>query len=102
MMDTKPMDLAFAAAMEAAAPGYHRAPRQRWKGQNNWDRANMVTESTRFTRAQDARLRRCCHEAKVNRNQLIAYMLHTWMAAWEAARKEDGHGSDTPVGDLRH
>lgn len=101
MMDTKPMDLAFAAAMEAAAPGYHRAPRKRWAGQNQWDRANMVTESTRFTRAQDTRLRRCCHEARVNRNQLIAYMLLTWMAAWEA-RKEDGHGSNTPVGDLRH
>lgn len=79
--------------MDAAAPGYkHR--RRRWKGQNAWNRENRVTESTQFSRQQDARLRLCCHQAQTNRSSLIAYMLLTWMAAWEAHRKEYGYGTD--------
>lgn len=57
--------------------------RKRWAGQNEYDSDNMRTEATRFTVAEDARLRRCCSEAGVTRYTLINYLLRTWMAAWE-------------------
>ena len=79
---------AYEAAMEAAS-----APRYDRHRQAEWDAENMVTESTRFTVAQDAELRRCCREAGISRYQLINYMLRLWMAGWDA-RKGDGHGNN--------
>ena len=66
-------------------------PRRRWDGQNDWDAEHMVTESTRFTIENDARLREICKQAGVTRYHLIAYLLHTFMAAWAAGKgKENG------------
>lgn len=95
-MDTKPYDLAYGAATDAAAPGF-RYRRRKWAGQKAWNRENMVTESTQFTREQDARLRLCCHQAQTNRSQLISYMLQIWMAAWEAYRKEYGNSGNNGI-----
>ena len=100
-MNTEPYDIAFGIAVETAERGGpSRAPRQRWRGQNEWDRLNMVTESTQFTRSMDAELRRCCREARVNRSRLINYMLRTWMAAWAARKGKDG--SNATLSGLRH
>lgn len=75
------MSHAYTAAVDAGkAP---RSERRRWAGQNEYDSANMKTEATRFTAAEDERLRRCCDEAGVTRYTLINYLLRTWMAAWE-------------------
>lgn len=74
---------AFRGAADAATQP--RSRRARWKRQNQWDRENMRTESTRFTVEEDRRLRRCCREAHVNRSHLIAFMLRAWMESWEAA-----------------
>lgn len=67
-------------------------PRRRWDGQDDWDADHMVTESTRFTIENDARLREICKQAGVTRYHLISYLLHTFMAAWTAG-KGKGHGS---------
>lgn len=75
------MSHAYTAAVDAGkAP---RDARRRWAGQNEYDSENMKTEATRFTAAEDERLRRCCGEAGVTRYTLINYLLRTWMAAWE-------------------
>lgn len=73
-----------------AAVGFAAEPktRKRWPGQDDWDAENMVTESTRFTKEADERLRRLCKEAGVTRYHLIAYMLHAWMAAREMGEEE--------------
>lgn len=76
---------AYNAAMTAAT-----APRFDRHRQAEWDAENMVTESTRFTVAQDAELRRCCREAGICRYQLINYMLCLFIAGWDA-RKENGN-----------
>lgn len=73
-------------------------PRKRWAGQNDWDAENMVTESTRFTVENDARLRRLCREAGVTRYYLISYMLHTWMAAREERERRGTERADHPGG----
>lgn len=69
-------------------------PRKRWPGQDAWDAENMVTESTRFTVENDARLRRLCREAGVTRYHLINYLLHTWIAAREARAVKKGAEND--------
>ena len=64
------------------------AARRRWAGQTAWDADHMCTESTRYPRHLDARLRRCCKEAGISRYYLISYMLRAWMAAWEVMKNE--------------
>lgn len=79
---------AFVAAIYCAEDP---KPRRRWDGQDDWDAEHMVTESTRFTIENDARLREICRQAGVTRYYLIAYLLHTFMAAWDAGKeKENG------------
>lgn len=88
-MNTKPFDIAYQVAVAADRPPRRR---RKWAGQRAWDREHMVTESTQFTRERDAALRRCCAAAGINRSQLIAYLLETWMAAWSAAERNlDGN-----------
>ena len=80
---------AYAAANHAVKDNpLPRRPRTRWDGQNQWDKDNMVTESTQFTKAMDAELRRCCAAAGVNRSQLIHYLLTQWIGAWNSWEKE--------------
>ena len=73
---------AYNAAVNAARE--NQTARRRWAGQNQWDRENMVTESTRFTLEEDERLEACLWEARVTRYTLIAYLLKLWMTAWES------------------
>lgn len=87
---------AYNAAMTAVS-----APRFDRHRQADWDADNMVTESTRFTVAQDAELRRCCREAGICRYQLINYMLRLFIAGWDA-RKEDGNGSNSAGSQHEH
>nr|WP_325298643.1 hypothetical protein [uncultured Dysosmobacter sp.] len=84
VMDTRWSTAAYKTAVEAARE--ERPARRRWDGQNEWDADNMRTESTRFTRALDEKLRQCCKEAGVTRYTLINYLLRVWMAAWETYR----------------
>lgn len=79
--DFKWAEQAYKVAAEAGKDG--QAARRRWAGQNEYDADNMHTECTRFNNTQDARLRRCCREARVTRYTLISYLLRCWMAAWE-------------------
>lgn len=87
-MDVRWSAPAYQAATQAA--GEDKQARRRWDGQNDWDRENMCSESTRFTADLDAELRQCCKEAGVTRYTLIAYLLRTWMAAWRAERERGG------------
>lgn len=86
MMRLEWTEHAYNAAMQAVS-----VPRFDRHRQSEWDAENMVTESTRFTAAQDAELRRCCREAGICRYQLINYMLRLFIAGWDA-RKEDVNG----------
>lgn len=79
---------AYRVAAEAGKDG--PAARRRWAGQEEYDADNMCTESTRFNRREDARLRRYCREARVTRYTLIGYLLRMWMAAWETYRECGG------------
>lgn len=78
---------AYQTAAAAAKEDYHA--RRRWAGQNAYDADNMHTECTRFNAAMDARLRRCCKEARITRYALISYLLRAWMAAWETYRERN-------------
>lgn len=80
---------AYETAVEAAKVGY--PARRRWAGQNEWDAMNMSTEATRFPADLHEDLIRCCKEARVTRYTLIAYLLRTWMAAWDAYKDCGGH-----------
>lgn len=82
------MDWTVPAYM-AAIDGAQKLPYDRHR-QAAWDADNMVTESTRMTTAEDARLRRCCHEARVTRYTLINYMLRLFMASWDATSRKKG------------
>ncbi|MGN0964434.1 MAG: hypothetical protein ACI4O6_03660 [Dysosmobacter sp.] len=73
--------LAFEVAAEAAKEPHDA--RRRWRGQCEWDRDNMVTESTRFPVDTDLLLEAYCWQAGVTRYTLINYLLRAWMAAWE-------------------
>lgn len=78
------MEEAYQIAAEAGRK--RPAMRERWVRQDQYDKDNMHTESTRFNKEQHARLRRCCREAQVTRYALISYLLRTWMAEYEAHR----------------
>lgn len=67
---------ACTAAFDAAA-----APKKVRRRQNDWDAANIRTESTRLPIAEDQRLRKLCKQMHITRYQLIGYMLRTWMDA---------------------
>lgn len=86
MENWKYAELAHPIATAAGRDG--PIARRRWAGQNDYDADNMVTESTRFTAAQDLDLRQCCHEAHVTRYTLINYLLRSWMAAWKTYKGE--------------
>lgn len=85
-MDMRWSRHAYLSAMDAAKQPPRT--RRRWAGQSEYDAEHMVTESTRFTVAQDAALRRCCREAGISRYTLINYLLRAWMAAWEVYGRE--------------
>ena len=74
-------------AQAAAVDAVDTAKEKRRRRQTEWDAENMVTESTRFTVAQDAELRRCCKEAGICRYQLINYMLRVFIAAWDGRKR---------------
>lgn len=73
---------AYETAVQAAKADY--PARRRWALQNEWDAENMCTESCRFPVDLHENLIRCCKEAGITRYSLIAYLLRTWMAAWDA------------------
>lgn len=81
MRDYEWTEQARRVAAEAGKAG--QAARRRWAGQNEYDAENMHTECTRFNNREDARLKRCCREARVTRYALIGYLLRCWMEAWE-------------------
>lgn len=96
-MDTKPLDLAFIIASDTANQKTPPVPlRQRWQGQREWDRENMVTESTQFPRRIDEKLRKMCREDGINRSRLISYMLLTWMAERSLQKEREKNGHNRP------
>lgn len=86
MQDWKPA--ASMAAIEAAAAP--RSERRRWAGQNEWDKDNMETVSTRVTKAAAERIKRACRQAGVTRYALVAHLLREWLETWEALEGGEG------------
>lgn len=54
--------------------------------QARWDLENLITESTKFTRDEDAELRQLCKEAGITRHQLIKCLLREWVKAWNGRK----------------
>lgn len=82
---------AYRAALNAAFTAA-AAPQKVRRRQNDWDAANIRTESTRLPIAEDDRLRRLCARMHVTRYQLIGYMLRTWMDAVDYRGKIEEEG----------
>lgn len=62
--------------------------RKKWAGQNDWDKDNMLTISTRLTIKDALRLKVYCKEAGITVYTLVNYMVRVWMAAWETERRD--------------
>ena len=73
------------AAHHAAVEAVNHPPKNRDR-QARWDLDNLITESTKFTRDEDAELRKICKVAGITRHQLIKCLLREWVAAWNGRK----------------
>ena len=89
-------DIAYGVAVDAAelglldakgvtSPRRRRRRRERWAQQIAYDKANIVTISTRLPKHEAQLLLQCCKEAGITRHALLRYMLQTWCAAWQTS-----------------
>ena len=79
------MALTWESAARYAAVETVNHPQNRDR-QARWDLENLVTESTKFTRDEDAELRRLCKDAGITRHQLIKRLLREWVKAWNGRK----------------
>lgn len=81
--EKRPLTWESAARYAAVETVNHPQNRDR---QARWDLENLITESTKFTRDEDAELRRLCKEAGITRHQLIKCLLREWVKAWNGRK----------------
>lgn len=72
-------DIAAASAITRRA-----AARRRWAGQAEWDAYHLRTIGTKLTAPTVRRLDTACAAAQITRYELLAYLVTTWLEAWES------------------
>lgn len=72
-------DVAAASAITRRA-----AARRRWAGQAEWDAYHLRPIGTKLTAPTVRRLDAACAAAQITRYELLAYLVTTWLEAWES------------------